>query len=175
MSKLNIFVLLGVVCNINQGMLGFIPGDLALLMRTKSCPYCDLRSADLSGEILLLANLESVKLDGAQLFLTDLREANLKGASLIEANLQGADLRASDLSSANLSRADLSEAKIVEKSLLYRVHCDSETRLPEALKCKDGFVIGEYVKPRPAWSVGDFAVAAPSAAADPTDEESLKG
>jgi uncharacterized protein YjbI with pentapeptide repeats len=88
------------------------PAHKQQLIRTRSCPNCDLRSTALTG-----TDLTGVALNGANLSGATLRGSNLSGANLNGANLGGADLRdanltGSDLTGANLFRANLSNANL---------------------------------------------------------------
>jgi hypothetical protein len=87
----------------------------------------NLRGADLSGAVLIGANLRGAVLSGAVLIDANLRgavlsRAVLSGAVLIDANLSSADLSSADLSDAvligaNLSSADLSDAVLIGANL----------------------------------------------------------
>ena len=80
------------------------------LIKTNSCPSCDLAGVVLTRINLSDANLENANLAGAQLFLTDLSDANLRNANLQGARLGGADLGGADLRGANLTGAILEGA-----------------------------------------------------------------
>ena len=80
------------------------------LLKTKTCPGCDLSGANLNQCKLENANLEGANLAGAQLSLADLSGANLRKANLQKANLSGADLGHTDLEGANLTGAVLEGA-----------------------------------------------------------------
>ena len=80
------------------------------LLKTKSCPGCDLAGATMTRLDLRGANLEGANLAGAKLFLADLSDANLKNANLQGASLGGADLAGADLRGANLTGAVLEGA-----------------------------------------------------------------
>jgi len=73
------------------------------LLKTKSCPSCDLAGADLRGAKLNEANLEGADLGRAQLSYADLSGANLKKANLKGAHLGGANLEYADLDGAQLA------------------------------------------------------------------------
>lgn len=77
--------------------------NLQRLLKSKSCPGCDLSGVNLSQSKLENANLEGANLAGAQLSLADLSGANLRKANLQKANLGGADLAYADLEGANLT------------------------------------------------------------------------
>ena len=80
------------------------------LIKTNSCPGCDLAGAVLVRVNLAGANLAGANLAGARLNLADLSGANLAGANLQGANLGGADLAGADLTGANLNGAVLQGA-----------------------------------------------------------------
>ncbi|ADW17572.1 pentapeptide repeat protein [Desulfobulbus propionicus DSM 2032] len=84
--------------------------NMQRLLKSKTCPSCDLSGADLRQSKLENANLEGANLTGAQLSLADLSGANLKKANLRNANLHGADLAYADLEGANLTGASLEGA-----------------------------------------------------------------
>lgn len=73
------------------------------LLKTKSCPSCDLAGADLRQAKLNDANLEGANLAGALLSHADLSGANLKTADLRGAHLGGADLGYADFEGASLN------------------------------------------------------------------------
>ena len=72
------------------------PTHLAQLLKTNSCPKCDLTDANLLG---------------LGLHKADLREAILVGANLYNATLTEADFTTADLTDANLNAANLKGAK----------------------------------------------------------------
>ncbi len=72
-----------------------------------------LSEADLGWPILSGANLSKADLRRADLRRADLRGTNLRRANLIEAILSGADLSGAGLSGANLSGADLSGVSLL--------------------------------------------------------------
>jgi uncharacterized protein YjbI with pentapeptide repeats len=76
--------------------------DVARLLSTGSCKFCDLTKANLSG-----ANLSGANLDGAKLIAANLNFANLTGAYLSDANLMGANLFRANLSGAYMASAKL--------------------------------------------------------------------
>ena len=80
------------------------------LIKTNSCPSCDLAGAVLNRVDLSGANLEGANLAGARLYLANLAGANLKNANLQGAGLGGADLARADLRGANLTGAVLEGA-----------------------------------------------------------------
>jgi len=105
-----------------------------------SCPACDLRGVNFSGQnltnvnlaganlsranfskaildgaILIGANLTDADLDGARLNVSDrgpasLALANLNGASIKQAQINGADLQFASISGADFSNTDLTKA-----------------------------------------------------------------
>lgn len=80
------------------------------LVKTKSCPGCDLAGVVLTRMDLKGADLEGANLAGAKLVLADLTGANLKNANLQGAALGGADLANCNLRGANLTGAILEGA-----------------------------------------------------------------
>jgi hypothetical protein len=87
--------------------------DVQFILRqtAQNCPGCNLAKAQLSGHILIGANLEGANLTEADLSDAVLRRANLQGANLYKANLRDADLMGANLTGANLTEADLTGAK----------------------------------------------------------------
>ncbi|QUY41628.1 pentapeptide repeat-containing protein [Acaryochloris marina] len=81
------------------------PEHLKQLMKSRSCPNCDLQGADLSAMNLRNANLAGANLTGANLNLADLTAANLSNAILTEASLAWTNFIDADLEGANLSQA----------------------------------------------------------------------
>ena len=83
-----------------------------------SCFYrAILIDVNLSGAMLLRANLEAANLGRASLIDADLEGASLIEASLIEANLGGASFRRSNLEKANLRGANLEKADLEKANL----------------------------------------------------------
>ena len=82
---------------LSQPVLAYKEADLQQLLKTNSCPSCELSKATLEGADLTKANLKWV---------------NLSGADLTEASLQGADLTNVYLGQARLNQADLTGAKL---------------------------------------------------------------
>jgi uncharacterized protein YjbI with pentapeptide repeats len=80
-----------------------VEDNVQRLLKTKSCPSCDLAGADLRQAKLNDANLEGANLAGALLSYADLSGANLKTADLRGAHLGGADLGYADFEGANLN------------------------------------------------------------------------
>jgi uncharacterized protein YjbI with pentapeptide repeats len=85
---------------------------------TQSKAVISLNGADLTGAILLQANLRGTDLRGVCLGGADLRWAQMDGANLAKAdfrasNLHKASLRYSHIRAANFSNANLSEASLV--------------------------------------------------------------
>lgn len=81
------------------------PEHLKQLMKSQSCPNCDLQGADLSAMNLRNANLAGANLTGTNLNLADLTAANLSNAILTEASLAWTNFIDADLEGANLSQA----------------------------------------------------------------------
>ncbi|MGR3273649.1 pentapeptide repeat-containing protein [Acaryochloris marina NIES-2412] len=81
------------------------PEHLKQLMKSRSCPNCDLQGADLSAMNLRNANLAGANLTGANLNLANLTAANLSNAILTEASLAWTNFIDADLEGANLSQA----------------------------------------------------------------------
>lgn len=81
------------------------PEHLKQIMKSRSCPNCDLQGADLSAMNLRNANLAGANLTGANLNLADLTAANLSNAILTEASLAWTNFIDADLEGANLSQA----------------------------------------------------------------------
>lgn len=82
------------------------PEHLERLVKSRSCPGCDLQGADLSAVNLRNANLAGANLAGANLNLADLTAANLSNAVLT-----GASLAWTTFTDATLEGADLSQSK----------------------------------------------------------------
>jgi uncharacterized protein YjbI with pentapeptide repeats len=101
-----------VVCLIPGIFYAFSEADLARLLSTKQCRWCNLRNADLSGAQLSGAQLSNASLSNAKLSNANLSRANLSGAFLTNANLSGANLSDTYLADANLTNADLSGANL---------------------------------------------------------------
>lgn len=101
------------------------------LLKTKSCPGCDLAGATMIRLDLHGVNLEGANLAGAKLFLADLSGANLKNANLQGASLGGADLADADLRGANLTGAVLEGAFLetakIDGDFITRPHAEEET------------------------------------------------
>jgi uncharacterized protein YjbI with pentapeptide repeats len=82
----------------------------------------NLEGADLSGAILLFADLSGSQLDNADLHNASLQFAILTDTDLIDADLTDADLHSTDLSGAylkdaNLAGADLTSAKLEDTTI----------------------------------------------------------
>jgi len=84
--------------------------NIAQLLETKECQYCDLSNADLSGADLKGANLVGANLQGANLAEAKLNLAYLLGANLHSADLTGANLQRVNLTFANLTRSILANS-----------------------------------------------------------------
>lgn len=107
-----------------------IQRNVQQLLKTKTCPSCDLAGVDLSQSRLHQANLQGANLSGARLNLADLSGANLRQANLSRANLAGADLSYADFEGANLQGIQLDgarfqETKIKGRSVNRLIHADS--------------------------------------------------
>lgn len=83
------------------------PEHVQKLIKSRSCPRCDLQGADLSA-----VNLKNANLEGANLSQANLNLADLSGANLANAVLTGASLAWTDLTSANLDNANLSQSRL---------------------------------------------------------------
>lgn len=101
-----------VACFIPGIFYAFSEADLARLMSTKQCRWCNLHSADLSGAQLSGAQLSNASLSNASLSNANLSRANLSGDFLTNTNLSGTNLSDAYLADANLSNADLSGANL---------------------------------------------------------------
>lgn len=77
-------------------------------------PFAQFQDENLTGAVLLRAELEGINFSGAMLPSSFFRQSNLKGA-----NFQSATLRYSEISSANLQGADLSRADLSQTSFLF--------------------------------------------------------
>ncbi|MDD2468889.1 MAG: pentapeptide repeat-containing protein [Desulfobulbus sp.] len=140
------------------------------LLKTKSCPGCDLAGADLSQSRLAKANLNGANLSGANLNLADLSGANLQQAILFETNLSGADLSFADLEGAEF-RATKLEGAHFERT---RIKGRTVNRLIHADNAQAGwFDLGpdeEHVAANPtgeAKNTESIAAAAPESTTDP--------
>lgn len=100
------------------------PEHLKQIMKSRSCPNCDLQGADLSAMNLRNANLSGANLTGANLNLADLTAANLSNAILTGTSLAWTTFTAANLQGANLTQANfeggerLGEALSFEKATL---------------------------------------------------------
>ncbi len=101
------------------------------LLKTKSCPGCDLAGANMIRMDLRGVDLEGANLAGAKLFLADLAGANLKNANLQGASLGGADLADADLRGANLTGAVLEGAFLetakIDGDFITRPHAEEDS------------------------------------------------
>lgn len=77
------------------------------LIKTKSCPGCNLAGVNLNRADLAGADLQGADLSHAKFFL-----ANLAGANLQKARLQGAGFGGADLAKANFKGADLRDVSL---------------------------------------------------------------
>ena len=101
--------------------------NLAKLLKSGQCAYCDLyganlKEANLQGVNLHFANLQQANLQGSMLQGANLQTSNLKEAMLQGANLSGAyprdaNLVRAKLNGANLFGADLSLSNLREAQL----------------------------------------------------------
>ncbi len=87
--------------------------NIDTLIKTSSCPGCNLAGADLNRINLSGADLRKADLTGATFFLADLSNANLSGAILRGAQFGGTDLAQADLRGADLRGALLTGAYMV--------------------------------------------------------------
>ncbi len=76
---------------------------------------CDLSQADLTGSLLVGANLSRGIFRSVIFFACDLRNANLEGADCSRADFRGAYVAGANLINANLKSADLREGTIMER------------------------------------------------------------
>jgi hypothetical protein len=113
---LSIIVLL-IVCLSIATSFAFSEKDLARLLSSKECKFCNLHSADLSNAQLSGAQLSNASLNGAKLSNANLSRANLSEAFLTNADLSGANLTDAYLVNANLSNANLSNANLAGANL----------------------------------------------------------
>ncbi|HEB41492.1 MAG TPA: pentapeptide repeat-containing protein [Candidatus Dependentiae bacterium] len=123
------------VSNVLQAMSAIVEHNVAELLKTKSCPGCDLRKADLEKADLEKANLEKANLEKAWLEEANLSGANLKKADLSGTNFSGVKLSEADLSGANLTGVMdgdvlMSDEKIIESGATL----DEDTILPSGKK-----------------------------------------
>lgn len=105
---------------------GLLQENRKQLMKTNSCPGCDLSGVNLDRMNLTGANLEGANLSKVRLHLatlaqanlrnTDLRGAELGGADLAEADLRGADLRGATFAGAYLSGVKLDNEVTLNQS-----------------------------------------------------------
>ena len=79
--------------------------------------YLCMRFADLSGAVLLGANLSYTNLAKANLQNADLWHANIRNANLRDADLAGAQLAHANLAGANLTGADLTDTYLAGANL----------------------------------------------------------
>lgn len=86
------------------------PKHVAQLKQVNSCEGCDLSGADLSGLILIRANLRNANLQGANLRNTSLLLSNLENANLENANFTAAYLYGSNLENTQLTSTDFTQA-----------------------------------------------------------------
>jgi uncharacterized protein YjbI with pentapeptide repeats len=92
--------------------------EVERLRNTNSCPFCNLRGANLGSANLIGANLFHANLRGANLTNAKLMHSYLNSADLTKAKLKRADLTYADLSSTHLSAANLEGANLQEANLV---------------------------------------------------------
>jgi uncharacterized protein YjbI with pentapeptide repeats len=97
-----------------------------------SCPFCDMRGADLSGQTLTDVNLEGANLEGANLSSTILggtvlAGANLQRASLDKARMTRSEKGRTDLSHANVTGASINGTQFGDADLQYIVGLARDT------------------------------------------------
>ena len=92
MKKNFVFILFGLlaVCSVGQTALSFNRVSVEQLIRTKSCPNCDLYKANLDMLDLTNANLQGANLKRAKFRKATLLGANLTGANTMGTNFEGA-------------------------------------------------------------------------------------
>lgn len=125
-----------------EGQVDFDPNQLNQLIRTNSCPRCDLRNVDLHSKDLRRANLSNADLRNADLRSVNLRYSDLRNADLTNAyltdgyfdvafmagvtlrrasldqtNFEGADLRNANFEGANLRNANFNGTYLVNAKL----------------------------------------------------------
>jgi hypothetical protein len=112
--------------------LAYDPEQLEQLLRTRSCPGCDLSYANLAGRNLEGADLSGANLNAANLRRVRLEGANLTGANLnlAQTNLSGATLVLTRLESASLVNANLQNAILGGRDRLSGVASLEGTTLP---------------------------------------------
>jgi len=98
------------------------PSQYEALIRTKSCPGCNLMDANLARMKLPDANLTNANLSHASMNGSDFQNANLTGANLFgsslrETTLTGADATGANMNWADLNLADLSQATLAKAML----------------------------------------------------------
>lgn len=91
--------------------------DLARLLQSNECKFCNLHSANLSGANLSGSQLSNSVLTHANLSGANLSRANLSGAFLTNANLSGANLADAFMVDANLSDVNLSDTNLAGANL----------------------------------------------------------
>jgi uncharacterized protein YjbI with pentapeptide repeats len=122
----------------------FNEADLARLLSTKQCQWCNLQDADLSGTQLSGAQLSNASLTSARLTNTNLSRTNLSGAFLMKANLTGAKLIDAFLVNANLSNANLTDADFSGADLSGAIWTDGTKCEKKSFgECKQSNLLGE--------------------------------
>lgn len=76
-----------------------------------------LGGLNLSGSILIFANLEEARLEETDLTSSELKWANLKGAHLVGTKLRKANLTGANLTKADLDKCDLTDAILIDTKL----------------------------------------------------------
>lgn len=116
-------ILIGVVLSsmfwINPNAQAENPEHLQKLIKSRSCPGCELQGADLSAINLRNANLQGANLSQANLNLADLTEANLSNAVLTGASLAWTELTDATLDGADLSQANFEGGKRLGRALSF--------------------------------------------------------
>ncbi|MBE9061320.1 pentapeptide repeat-containing protein [cf. Phormidesmis sp. LEGE 11477] len=105
-----------------EGAIAADPTAIQQLMKTNSCPGCDLNGADFRRLDLSGADLTGADLEGANFYYANLDGAQLHGANLVDANLAYTSLRyaildSADLRYAILDRTDLSDSSLIAADL----------------------------------------------------------
>ena len=131
-------------CLISDFSYAFNEADLARLLSTKQCQWCNLHDADLSGAQLSGAQLSNASLTSARLTNANLSRTNLSGAFLMNANLTGAKLIDAFLVNANLSNANLTDADFSGADLSGAIWTDGTKCEKKSFgECKQSNLLGE--------------------------------
>jgi uncharacterized protein YjbI with pentapeptide repeats len=144
-SRVFLFALAFLVCCLTSDFsYAFNEADLARLLSTKQCQWCNLRDADLTGAQLAGAQLSNASLTSAQLSNANLSRTNLSGAFLMKANLTGAKLIDAFLANANLSNANLTDADLSGADLSGAIWTDGTKCEKKSFgECKQSNLLGE--------------------------------